>query len=101
MPEKVRARRQESLGPGPFGNDDLFAPLDQGEPVTVTHGPYAEELPAGGMSVGEIRRRYGDRFDIDPMSEAIVDGSLVGDDTVVRAGQMLTFARRAGEKGER
>jgi hypothetical protein len=101
MSERVQTRRRESGGSGPFGANDLFAPLDEGQPVTVTHGPYAEELPAGGLTVGEIRRRYGDRFDIDPLSEAIVDGTVVGDDTTVRAGQMLTFARRAGEKGER
>jgi hypothetical protein len=74
-------------------------PGDSDRDATVAHGPYAEELPVGGMSVGEIRRRYRDRFDIDPRSEAILDGSPVGDDEQIRAGQVLTFIRRAGEKG--
>jgi hypothetical protein len=51
------------------------------------------------MSVGEIRRRFRDRFDLDPHSQAVLDGHDVGDDVVVRAGQALMFVRRAGEKG--
>jgi hypothetical protein len=91
---------QETLGPGPGGTDDLFA-IGTGAagPVTVCHGPYAEELPVGDMTVGEIRRRFADRLDIDPQSQAVLDGHEVGDDTIVRAGQLLTFVRKAGEKG--
>jgi hypothetical protein len=51
------------------------------------------------MPVGEIRRRFRDRFDLDPNSQAVLDGNDVGDDVVVRPGQALMFARRAGEKG--
>jgi hypothetical protein len=67
--------------------------------VTVMSGPYAEQLPVGNMTVGEIRRRFRDRFDIAPNSQATLDGHEVGDDTVVRAGQVLSFIRHAGEKG--
>jgi len=99
MQERARPQREE-LGPGPGGLGDIFAPSRDGGPVTVSHGPYREDLPVDGRSVGEIRARFADRFDIDPESLAIVDGRQVGDDTVVRAGQKLMFARRAGEKGQ-
>jgi hypothetical protein len=51
------------------------------------------------MSVGRIRVRYSDRFDIDAQSLAVLDGATVDDDTIVRAGQVLTFVRHSGEKG--
>jgi hypothetical protein len=51
------------------------------------------------MTVQQIRERFGDRLDIDPQSQAIVDGNEVNESTVVRAGQLLTFVRKAGEKG--
>jgi hypothetical protein len=65
----------------------------------VSHGPYAENLPVGGMTVSAIRKKYADRFDIDPKAEPVVDGSPVDDDTIIQAGQTLMFIRRAGEKG--
>jgi hypothetical protein len=95
MLEKIRTRR-ESHGTGPRGLDD--APPTPGL-VTVNHGLHTEQLPVGNMTVGEIRARYRDRFDIDPQSHAVVDGVEVANDTVVRPGQMLMFMRRAGEKG--
>jgi len=67
--------------------------------VTVSSGPYLEQLPVGNLTAGEIRRRFADRFDIDPQAQAILDGQPVGDETTVRAGQSLMFTRRAGEKG--
>ena len=67
--------------------------------VTVASGPYAEQLPVVGMTVGGIRERYGDRFDISPDSLAYVDGHEVGNETSVTPDQVLIFQRRAGEKG--
>jgi hypothetical protein len=96
MLEKTRAKRR-SFGPGPGGFDP--APSADQDLVTVGSGPYAEPLPVAGMSAGEVRRRFRDRFDIDPGSQAYVDGVEVDDNTVVQAGQVLTFAKRAGEKG--
>ncbi len=37
--------------------------------------------------------------DIHPEARALLDGSPVDDDTVVRTGQSLTFVRPSGEKG--
>ena len=99
MLERMRPPR-EGGAPGPDALGNIFAPPgDNGGAVTVTHGPYREQLPLGGMSVAQVRARFRDRFDIDPTSQAIVDGHEVSDDTVVRSGQMLMFTRRAGEKG--
>jgi hypothetical protein len=98
MTEKTRVRPEQPT----FGSDglgDIFAPNAAVTPVMVAHGPYSERLPVGGMTVGEIRSRYRDRFDIDPRSHPVLDGHDVDNNTVVRAGQVLTFVRRAGEKG--
>ena len=98
MSERIRPNRERSHGPpGPGGVFD-GNPANQPS-VTVSSGPYAEHLPVGNLSVGEIRRRFGDRFDLDPQSQAVLDGNDVSDDVVVRPGQSLTFVRRAGEKG--
>ncbi len=98
MNERVRPD-PERYGPT-GGSAALFdeAP-DCPLPVTVSSGPYAEQLPVGNLTVGEIRRRFRDRFDLDPHSQAVLDGNDVGDDTLVRPGQALMFTRRAGEKG--
>jgi len=99
MNELLRPTRENPRGSGGAGS--IFADEEAESPqlVTVSSGPYAEHLPVGDMSVGEIRRRFRDRLDIDPRSVAVVDGHDVSDDTVVTAGQVLTFMHRAGEKG--
>jgi len=87
------APREGGASPGIWG--DVF----DGSAATVSHGPYEERLPVAGMTVGQVRERFRDRFDIDPQAQAFVDGNEVGDDTVVQTGQQVLFARRAGEKG--
>ena len=90
-------REAPSLGGG-LGN--IFA--EHNEPaglVTVSVGPYFERLPLGNRTVGEIRNRFRQRFDIDQRSQALLDGHEVGDDTVVRTGQVLMFVHKTGEKG--
>ena len=96
--ETTLPRRREAPSHGSGGLGDIFSADDQGM-VTVSHGLHGEQLPVGNMSVGEIRRRYADRFDIDRHSQAQLDGRDVGDETVVRPGQLLMFVRQAGEKG--
>lgn len=97
MEEIIRPRRT-SEGSGPSGLGDPLAPTGNPDAYVVS-GPYSEQLPVGGMSVGEIRRRYGDRFDLDPHSQAILDGSPADENATVQPGQLLMFIRRAGEKG--
>jgi hypothetical protein len=94
--EQTRVREQTGSGGGPALADEDVGGSTM---VTVSHWPYCERLPVGDMTVGEIRRRYADRFDIDPLSVATVDGHEVDATTVVTAGQVLMFVRRAGEKG--
>ncbi len=98
MMEK-RASTHESFRGGPAGLPDVFAPSGEAGSAIVAHGPYSEPLPVAGMTVGEVRRRFADRMDIDPRGMAFLDGAQAGEDSVVRTGQVLIFMRRAGEKG--
>jgi hypothetical protein len=101
--EKKRDTRRALVGTaaGPMGDPSLDPTEELGGLVTVSHGPYAETLPVGGSTVAEVRRRFRDRLDIDPGAVAVVDGREVGEDHRVRAGELCTFVRRAGEKGAR
>ena len=67
--------------------------------ATISHGQYREEVPVAGMSIKTIRGKFAAKFDIDPDAKAIVDGTPVDDETVIKPGQLLVFARVAGEKG--
>jgi len=96
--EQTQARERERLGGGGGGGGPADDAADS-MMVTVSHWPYCERLPVGDMTVSEIRRRYADRFDIDPQSVATVDGRESDGETIVTAGQTLMFVRRAGEKG--
>ncbi len=97
MNERIRPER---ASPDPGSGADLFENSpDVVAPVSVSSGPYAEQLPVGNRRVGEIRRLLGARLDLDPQSQAVLDGNDVDDDVVVRPGQALMFTRRAGEKG--
>jgi hypothetical protein len=98
MNEMIRPHSELNGPPG--GGAGLFD--DNGNLrllVSVSSGPYLEQLPVRGMRVSEVRERFGDRLDIDPQAQAILDGQPVSDETVIQAGQVLMFARRAGEKG--
>ena len=96
---KEESRRRESFGSGPQGLGTVFDESPAAGLVRVTNGPYDQFLPVGGMTVAEIRARFRDRFDIDPQSQGFVDGHAVSDDTVVDTSQILSFVRKAGEKG--
>ena len=90
--------RERPTNAGGLGSifDDNHEP---GGLVTVAVGPYVERLPLGNSTVAQIRARSGPRFDIDPRTQAVLDGHEVGDDTVVRTGQVLMFVHKSGEKG--
>lgn len=99
MQEQRTRPRRELFGSG-GGLGSIFGDAtDQGQMVTVHHGLHTENLPVAGMTVAEIRRRFADRLDLDPRSTAQIDGRDVGNDTVVRSGQMIFFMRNSGEKG--
>jgi hypothetical protein len=100
MVEQARQKRNEGYRSEAGGNTDIFSGhLDTDRTATVSHGPYLERLPVASMSVGEIRARFADRLDIDPQSQAVIDGHEVGENTIVKVGQHITFVRKAGEKG--
>lgn len=88
----------EPIAPGPSTGifDEAGAPTGN---ATVISGVFSEQLPVGNTTVGEIRARFRDRFDIHPDSQAVLGGHDVGDDVIVQPGQVLIFAHRAGEKG--
>ena len=67
--------------------------------ATVSVGPYVERLPIAGKTVGEIRKRFKAKMDIDDRSQPILDGEEVKAETVVKEGQVLMFIHKAGEKG--
>ena len=93
-------RPPQERGGGPPGLTSIFADDDAADVmVTVSSGQNRGQLPVGNSTIGEIRQRFRDRFAIDPQSQAFLDGHEAGEDAVVRAGQVLMFMRRAGEKG--
>ena len=98
MNERNRPIHEEHSGGGIGGLfDDDEAPSP--DLVLVASAFHNERLPVINMTVGQIRARFADRFDLDPRSIGYLDGHAVGDDTVVRGGHALMFMHRAGEKG--
>lgn len=95
---KKQERRSPAAG-GPFNDLGTPTPVRAAEEAVVSHGIYAERLPVAGMTVGEIRARFADRFDIPPGALAILSGQIVTDDIAVGPGELLTFSHRSGEKG--
>jgi len=90
----------EDRGFGPDSPGSVFdTSSHQQHNVTVVHGIHSEDLPVGNMTIAEIRSRFGDRFDIDPRSQAVVDGIEADEKALVKAGQHLIFMRKAGIKG--
>jgi len=102
MPEKHETTTT-LLRPGGGGGlwDDIGANDPATGTATVSSGPFAEALPVAGMTVGEVRRHFGDRFDIDPESMPILDDQEDGDETVIARDRTHMITRRAGEKGNR
>lgn len=97
MNEKKKHSEKKTTG----GNGDGFSGLG-GLPnpmVSVSSGPYAEDLPIAGMSVGEVRQKYADRFDIGDGAQAVLNGKETKDDVILKTGENLMFIMHAGEKG--
>ena len=80
----------------PTSGGNFFDAADNPDTVTVSNGPYGDNYPVAGMTVAQIRARLRDRLDIDPQSQAIVDGHDVGDEGVAvrmhRADDSAVFA---------
>lgn len=89
----------EKHTPAPGPSSDIFSQDNAIGQVTVSVGPYVEQLPLAGRTVGEIRAKFKKRFDIDDRSQAIIDGTEVDKDTIVQQNQVLMFVHKSGEKG--
>lgn len=100
MNEQVRHTSRTAQDGGGGLGDPFAAAVDAGV-IEVHHGLHSEDLPAGEMTVGEIRARYRDRFGIPEGTPAFVEGAPADERTVVRAGERLVFSRHRGQKGAR
>lgn len=100
MKEKKKQKTEIEMG---GGGDSIFdaVPAPDNKMVSVSSGPYAEDLPVSGSTVGEVRQRFKDRFDIEDQAQAVLDGKRVGDETILKTGENLAFIQHAGEKGAR
>ena len=100
MNEKTPQNRESFDAPSSAGS--IFDDDSGSDPVgnvTVSAGVYSQQIPVANSTVGEIRARFQDRFDIGSSSVGILDGNKVDDSTVVREGQNLLFRHLSGEKG--
>lgn len=97
----IEKKKQEEKKPGIGGGDSIFdvAPEPENKNITLSSGPYLETLPLAGKTVGEIRKRYADRFEIDEKAQAVIMGKDVDENYTTKAGEALGFIRFAGEKG--
>lgn len=98
MKEKIK-KEEKQAGAGGGSIFDSVPPLQESKECNVSSGPYSESLPVAGMPVGEIRKKFSDRFDIDEKAQAIINGIPSGEETILKAGESLMFVRHAGEKG--
>ncbi len=94
----VERVRPEGFVAGPDAFSDDFVAATPGR-VEVIHGVYAHSLPLAGVTVRAARSELEDRMNIAPDAVAVVDGVEVGEDAVLREGQVLNFVKPAGEKG--
>ena len=99
MQERNRQQERARITDDGLGGDDFFDIPENAGMVSVSHGPYMEQLPVASLRVAQVRAHFADRLDIHPEAVALLDGDPVDDTTTLRAGQMLTFIRPAGEKG--
>ena len=88
-----------ATGPEPFSDDFGTGTATATGRVDVIHGVYAHSLPLAGMSVAMARVELEDRLNIAPEAVAVVDGVEVGEEELLREGQVLNFVSPAGEKG--
>jgi hypothetical protein len=93
--------KQRESGNAVEGNPNPFDQSDASQTVTVVSGPYAQAVLIGseGMTIRELRRRNAARLDLDSAAVAVVDGREVSEETIIHAGALVMFTKRAGEKG--
>jgi len=99
--ERTRHRRDDDrddfLAPSPRGVEGL--PEPEPRTVQIIWGPLIENLALAGMTVAEARTLLRAPFNLAPHAATLVNGSPVGADHRLVAGESLEFRREFGEKG--
>lgn len=67
--------------------------------VRVVHGSNSEYLDLEGKTVGFVRKKLRDVFNLPSDAEALIANKTVGDDFVLEGSQTLEFVKEAGVKG--
>lgn len=67
--------------------------------VVVVYGRYAFNMPFVGMTVSQARRIMEEEIDLDPETEAVVDGEIADPSQVIQEDQILLFVKNSGEIG--
>lgn len=100
MPTETMRPERVTPGPAPYSDDFAStAVLPRTGRVNVIHGVYAHTLPLAGRTIREARQELEDRMNIAPESVAVVDGTEVSEEEILRENQVLNFLSPAGEKG--
>ena len=75
-------------------------PAEQGQgQVTVISGAHLQSFPLAGMPVTQARVLMEQLMSLHPDAPMLVNGSQVGSEYALQAGDTLEFVHHAGEKG--
>ena len=100
--ERMRRRRPDTRGtPEPNEAPRPEATGGADSSVQVIWGASADSFDLAGMSVGDAHRMLRAALNIAPAVAALVNGRAAEADHRLTAGDVLEFARPAGEKGAR
>jgi hypothetical protein len=69
------------------------------EKILVIHGVYPLEVRVTGRTIASVRDALARPLNIGPQAVALVNGQAVDHPTCCQGGEVLEFARHAGEKG--
>lgn len=66
----------------------------------ISHGILMVEAPVEGMTIGQIRKEFAKKLNIDPEASGVVNSEVVDDSYVVGEGTLLlSFVKQAAMKG--
>lgn len=99
MRRKKRERETHEQGPTTAPSEVAPEARAAGGSVQVIWGAMAETLDLGEFTVGEAFRMLRAPFNIAPAVNALVNGTAVDGEHRLTRGDVLEFARPAGEKG--
>ena len=88
---------------GTYNAPDIGATLNKVsqtmKKVRVVHGSNSEYLDLEGKTVGFVRKKLRDVFNLPSDADALIANKTVGDDFVLEGSQTLEFVKEAGVKG--